>query len=149
LLCFVHQVSLLRALAGPVEEVSAVGDGSTVSLTLRMATGIVAQSVLTWSSPGPAAQPEAPLFGTGGRLDVVVDYDTDQGGCVLWTPAYSDHRGKENYYDSHRLIVEDWLDAIRTGAEPVVPGWEGLADLVVVAAAEESLEWGGALVEIP
>jgi predicted dehydrogenase len=144
-----HQVSLLRSLAGPVEAVAAAGDQGTVVLTLRMAGGVDAQSVLTWSSPGPAAQAEATLFGTGGRLDVVVDYEADKGGCAVWTPAYSEHRGKENYYDSHRLIVVDWLNAIRTGAEPIVPGREGLADLAVIAAAAESLEKAGALVPVP
>jgi predicted dehydrogenase len=143
-----HQVSLLRGLGGPVEAVAAVGDTNTVALTLRMTSGTVAQSVLTWSGPGPAAQAEATVLGTGGRLDVVVDYEGNEGGCHVWTPAATERLGKENYYDSHRVMVLDWLDAIRTGAEPVVPGEEGLADLAVIAAAEESLGNGGSFVDI-
>ncbi|WP_326950108.1 Gfo/Idh/MocA family oxidoreductase [Amycolatopsis sp. NBC_01307] len=144
-----HQVSLLRRLGGPVAAVAAAGDDDTVALTLRMASGVTAQSLLTWSVPGAAAQAEATVLGTGGRLDVVVDYDADEGGCHVWTPAGSEHTGKENYYDSHRLMVEDWLAAIRAGAEPVVPGREGRADLAVVLAATESLERGGGFVEVP
>jgi len=143
-----HQVSLLRGLGGPVEAVAAVGDTNTVALTLRMTSGAVAQSVLTWSGPGPAAQAEATVLGTGGRLDVVVDYEGNEGGCHVWTPTAAERLGKENYYDSHRLMVMDWLDAIRTGTEPVVPGAEGLADLAVVVAAAESLANGGAFVDL-
>jgi predicted dehydrogenase len=143
-----HQVSLLRALVGPVEAVAADGDLGTVALTLRMRSGVVAQSMLSWSSPGPAAQAEATVLGTGGRLDVVVDYEGDEGGCLVWTPTSSEHGGKENYYDSHRLMVLDWLESIRTGAEPVVPGEEGMADLAVVVAAAESLAKGGASVAV-
>jgi len=119
-----------------------------VALTLVLAGGVVAQSLLTWASPGPAAQAEATVVGTGGRLDVVVDYDGHEGGCRLWTPTGSENPGAENYYDSHRLIVDDWLRAIDTGGEPVVPGREGLADLAVVLAAADSLEQGGALVPV-
>jgi len=144
-----HQVSLLRCLGGPVEAVAAVGDaGGAVSLTLRLASGIIAQSLLTWHSPGPAAQAEATALGTGGRLDVMVDYEAHEGGARVWTAGEVEHRGKENYYDSHRVMVTDWLRAIESGAEPVVPGREGLADLAVVLAAAESLARGGAYVEV-
>ncbi|MFD9700098.1 Gfo/Idh/MocA family protein [Lentzea sp. NPDC059081] len=143
-----HQVSLLRRLGGAVEAVSATGNADTVSLTLRMASGVVAQSLLTWSVPGPAAQAEATVLGSGGRLDVVVDYDNDEGGCHVWTPAGTERLGKENYYDSHRLMIEDWLGAISTSRAPVVPGAEGLEDLAVVLAAAESVANGGAFVEV-
>jgi predicted dehydrogenase len=143
-----HQVSLLRHLGGPVEAVAAAGGSDTVSLTLRMASGVVAQSVLTWSSPGPWAQAEATVLGSEGRLDVVVDYEAHDGGCDIWTPGRAERLRDENYYDSHRSIVEDWLRAISASAEPVVPGREGLADLAVVLAAAESLEKDGVFVEI-
>lgn len=153
-----HQVSLIRRLAGPVASVSASVPGSasasggrpldTVALTLRLESGVVAQSVLTWASPGPPAQAEATVLGSAGRLDVVVDYQGRTGGCVTWTPGGLDRRGAESYADSHVAIVTDWVDAIRTGAEPRVSGREGLADLAVVAAAAASLENGGAFVPV-
>ncbi|GHH38706.1 Gfo/Idh/MocA family protein [Lentzea cavernae] len=143
-----HQVSLVRCLGGPVRAVSAAGGADMVSLTLMMASGVVAQSLLTWSSPGPADQAEATVIGSGGRLDVLVDYDADGGGCDIWTPGGTSLLGKENYYDSHRLMVEDWLQAISSGTEPVVPGNEGLEDLRVVLAAARSLDEGGGFVEV-
>jgi len=147
-----HQVSLIRQLAGPVDEVSAAlsagGSLDTVTLTLRLNSGLVAQSVITWHSPGPWDQAEATVIASGGRLDVVVDYEGQTGGCVTWTPGGTDRVGAENYYDSHRLIVDDWINAVRRGTEPCVPGAEGLEDLAVVAAAAESLDHDGAFVPV-
>ncbi|WP_307868714.1 Gfo/Idh/MocA family protein [Umezawaea beigongshangensis] len=147
-----HQVSLIRHLSGPVEVVTAHPAGGRASdavvLTLRMTSGGIATSLLTWSSPGPAVQTEATVVGTGGRLDVVVDYGGTGGACRLWTPDGSESRGAENYYDSHRLVVDDWLRAIRVGGEAVVPGREGFDDLAVVLAAVDSLERDGAPVAV-
>lgn len=147
-----HQVSLIRQLGGPVGEVSAAVSAGpsldTVTLTLRLDSGVVAQSVMTWHSPGPWDQAEATVIATGGRLDVVVDYAGHAGGCVTWTPDGAERQGTENYYDSHRLIVDDWIDAVRRGGEPCVPGSEGLEDLAVIAAAGHSLDRGGAFVPV-
>jgi predicted dehydrogenase len=149
-----HQVSLLRQLAGPVASVAttrsaAAGESvDTLLLTLRLTSGVVAQSVLTWHSPGPWGQAEATVFGSGGRLDVVVDYEQDKGGCVTWTPRGVAREGAENYYESHISILSDWIGAIRDGRNPRVPGQEGLADLAVVAAATESLATGGGFVAV-
>lgn len=147
-----HQVSLIRQLGGPVAAVSAVvSAGSsldTVTLTLRMESGVVAQSILTWHSPGPWGQPEATVIAAGGRLDVVVDYEGQAGGCATWTPDGAGRQGAENYYDSHVAMVHDWTTAVRDGTEPRVSGREGLADLAVVAAAGASLENEGAFTPV-
>jgi predicted dehydrogenase len=147
-----HQVSLIRQLGGPVAEVSAAVSAGrsldTVTLTLQLESGVVAQSILTWHSPGPWDQAEATVIASGGRLDVVVDYEGQAGGCATWTPDGPARTGAENYYDSHVSIVNDWIDAIRQGASPCVPGGEGLEDLAVVAAAAASLENGGAFVPV-
>ncbi|SEG67669.1 Predicted dehydrogenase [Actinacidiphila yanglinensis] len=143
-----HQVSLIRQLGGPVTAVSAAGSLDTVTLTLRLDSGLVAQSLITWHSPGPWDQAEASVIAEGGRLDVVVDYEGHTGGCVTWTPGGTDRQGAENYYDSHRLIVEDWIDAVRNGTGSRVPGAEGLEDLAVVAAAAESLDHDGAFIPV-
>lgn len=147
-----HQVSLIRQLGGPVTAVSAAvpagGSLDTVTLTLRLDSGLVAQSLITWHSPGPWNQAEATVIAAGGRLDVVVDYEGHTGGCVTRTPGGTDRQGAENYYDSHRLIVEDWIDAVRNGTESRVPGAEGLEDLAVVAAAAESLDHDGAFIPV-
>ncbi|MGC4938722.1 Gfo/Idh/MocA family protein [Kribbella sp. DT2] len=143
-----HQVSLIRQLAGPVVAVSAVGSHETLSLTLQLASGITAQSLLTWQSPGTWDQTEATVFGETGRLDVVVDYEQHLGGCALWTPARSEHRGAENYYASHAAIVNDWAAAIEHHRDPLVDGTEGSADLAVVLAAADSLAADGAFVSL-
>lgn len=149
-----HQVSLLRQLGGPVTAVAATRSAydsdslDTLLLTLKLESGVAAQSVLTWHSPGPWDQPEATVFGTGGRLDVVVDYEQNKGGCVTWTPAGVTREGAENYYGSHVSIVTDWISAIRNGRQPLVSGQDGLADLAVVVAAAGSLAANGGFVAV-
>ncbi|GAB3825930.1 Gfo/Idh/MocA family protein [Kribbella italica] len=143
-----HQVSLIRQLAGPVVAVSAVGSHETLALTLQLESGITAQSLLTWQSPGTWDQTEATVFGETGRLDVVVDYEQHLGGCALWTPDRNEQRGAENYYASHASIVNDWATAIQEHRDPLVHGDEGLADLAAVLAAANSLEENGAFVEV-
>ncbi|MWA02692.1 hypothetical protein F8568_020395 [Actinomadura sp. LD22] len=147
-----HQVSLIRQLGGPVASVSAAVSAGraldTVTLTLRLESGVVAQSVLTWHSPGPWDQAEATIIASGGRLDVVVDYEKHAGGCVIWTPEGPGRRGAENYYDSHTLIAADWIGAITGGAQPRVPGREGLEDLAVIEAAAASLDAEGAFTPV-
>jgi predicted dehydrogenase len=144
-----HQVSLIRQLGGPVAAVSAAGPSrDTIALTLRLESGVVAQSILTWHSQGPSDQAEATVIATDGRLDVIVDYEGKAGGCATWRPHGADRRGAENYFDSHVSIVRDWLGAIGQGSEPRVPGREGLADLAAVAAAESSLANDGAFVPV-
>ncbi|MEV8378752.1 Gfo/Idh/MocA family oxidoreductase [Kribbella sp. NPDC056861] len=143
-----HQVSLIRQLAGSVSAVSAVGSHETLSLTLRLDSGIVAQSLLTWQSPGTWDQSEATLYGDAGRLDVVVDYEQHQGGYALWTPDRTERLGNENYYDSHASIVNDWAAAIQESRDPLVIGEEGLEDLAVVIAAADSLQADGAFIDV-
>ncbi len=143
-----HQVSLIRQLAGPVSAVSAVGSNETLMLTLQLESGVVAQSLLTWSSPGTWDQTEATVFGAKGRLDVVVDYEQHNGGCSLWTVDGAQRDGAENYYDSHASILDDWAGAIHEGREPIVSGEEGLEDLAVVSAAAASLQAGGTFVPV-
>ncbi|MDN3353656.1 Gfo/Idh/MocA family oxidoreductase [Actinomadura sp. DC4] len=144
-----HQVSLIRRLGGEVASVSAAAvSPGTVTLTLRLDGGVVAQSILTWHSPGPPGRPEATVIGSAGRLDVIVDYEGASGGCATWTPGGADHRGAEYYGDSHTAIVNDWIGAINSGNEPRVPGREGLEDLAVVAAATTSLGERGAFVPV-
>ena len=143
-----HQVSLIRQLAGPVAAVSAVGSHETLTLTLQLASGVVAQSLLTWQSPGTWDQAEATVYGDSGRLDVVVDYEQHQGGYALWTPDRTERLGSENYYDSHASIVNDWAAAIQQTRDPLVVGEEGLEDLAVVIAAADSLRTNGAFVEV-
>jgi predicted dehydrogenase len=134
-----HHTSLARQLAGEIAAVSAArtaGDGAreTLALTLHFASGVLGQALYVWGSPQDPAQPEASAFATRGRVDVHVDYEGDSTG--------------ENYYDSHRSIVADWVAAVRDGRPPLVDGTQGLRDLEVVLAAQRSLDEGGRVVAL-
>ena len=134
-----HHTSLARQLAGEVAGVSAAwttGEGAveTLALTLHFASGVLGQALYVWGSPQDSGQAEGSAYGTRGRIDVHVDYDGDAPG--------------ENYYDSHRAIVADWVAAIRDARPPLVSGAEGLRDLEVVLAARQSLDEGGRVVAL-
>jgi predicted dehydrogenase len=158
-----HHASLLRFLGGPITQVSAQAstpdpaatagrDGmDTFLLTIRFASGLAAQSLYSWTAFPLAAEAEGIVFGSRGRLEIRVDYDTDQGGAFLWDSGRPGGRAispAENYYDSHTSIVEDWVAAIRSGGKPLVSVDDGLADLAVVLAAGRSLDNGGRPVEV-
>ena len=173
-----HHTSLLRYLGGPITQVSAQastpahnrtlasetsratvatqatdGDGrvDTFLLTVRFASGLAAQSLYSWTAFPVTAEAEGTVLGSRGRIEIRVDYDTDRGVATLWDERSPDGRAispAENYYDSHRSIVEDWAAAIRSGGRPRVTLDDGLADLAVVLAAGRSLEDGGRPVEV-
>ncbi|HXP57158.1 MAG TPA: Gfo/Idh/MocA family oxidoreductase [Streptosporangiaceae bacterium] len=152
-----HHTSLLRYLGGPIGQVSAVashaaeGRADTLLLTARFASGLTAQSLYSWTAFSLAAEAEGTVFGSRGRIEIRVDYDTDQGGAALWDERAPGGRAispAENYYDSHRSIVEDWASAISSGGRPLVSVDDGLADLAVVLAAGRSLEAGGQPVDV-
>ena len=125
---------------------TAAGERDAVALTLALRSGVVAQLLMTWISPSPGPDVEAAVYGTEGRLDVVVDYEGRGGTCRLNDEVIQPTA--ENYYDTHRAIVADWAAAIRTGTDPVVTGGEALDDLRVVEAARASLLQSGAAVEV-
>ena len=146
-----HHTSLLRFLGGPVSRVSATasrasgaGAGETLLLTLEFGSGLAAQSLYSWQAFPAEPEAEATVFGTGGRIEIRVAYDSAQGGAYLRDAAGGRPiSAAENYYDSHRLIIADWASAIASGGTPAVSVADALADLAVVLAARRSLENGG------
>ena len=154
-----HHTSLLRFLGGPITEVTAqasapggrgsggaAGTADTLLLTVRFASGLAAQSLYSWTAFAREAEAEGTVVGSRGRIEIRVSYDSDGGGAYLWDADHPDGRAiapAENYYDSHRAIVEDWVTAIRSGGKPLVTVDDGLADLAVVLAAGRSLQAGG------
>jgi UDP-N-acetyl-2-amino-2-deoxyglucuronate dehydrogenase len=156
-----HHTSLLRQLGGEIASVSAHasttrtecgGDsGETVLLTARFRSGLVGQSLYSWGTPALDDQAEATIFGSAGRIDVRVSYQADLGharhydGTSLTGVALSP---AENYYDSHRLIVDDWVSAITEHRPPMVTVADAYVDLAVVLAAAMSLSERGRGVEI-
>jgi UDP-N-acetylglucosamine 3-dehydrogenase len=149
-----HHASLVRQLGGEVRAVSAMASTGpaardVVLLNLELETGTPAQCLYCWASPGDDAHAEASVYGLEGRIDVLVDYEGRGGRAVAWPPALlGTATAGENYYDSHRAIVDDWIAAATGGRAPLVDGGEGLSDLAVVLAAQRSLRDGGRVVEI-
>jgi predicted dehydrogenase len=143
-----HHTSLLRRLAGEVAAVSATPGRSvadTLGLTVRFASGVLGQSLYTWTTPPTGVETEAVVYGTAGRIEIGVAYDSAEGSAVLITPGAPPEPlvTGEYYYDTHRAIVADFAAAITGDRLPVVDVADALADLEVVLAAAESLHDGG------
>lgn len=167
-----HHVSMLRQLGGEVVSVSALSSGAdgmmatpgtasaqgtgsgrardTVTVSMRFASGLVAQSLYCWTTPALPVETEGLVLGSEGRIEIRVSYESAEGRAWLFDkPGPAEPiSAAENYYDSHLSIVEDWLSAIRTGAPPAVSVEEALADLEVVLAAARSLNEDGQAVSL-
>ena len=156
-----HHTSLLRQLGGEVTAVAAqhssapedAGDGGaeTVLVTIRFVSGLIAQSLYSWGTAALADEVEATVFGSQARIDVHVSYEADLGHARRFdtqTPQGTAISPPENYYDSHRLMVDDWVAAITEGRRPLVTFADAAADLAVVLAAATSLRSGGDFVEV-
>jgi predicted dehydrogenase len=156
-----HHTSLLRRLGGEITAVAAqhstapedAGDGGveTVLLTVRFASGLIAHSVYSWGATALVDEVEATVFGSKARIDVHVSYEADLGHAHYFdaqTPQGTAISPPENYYDSHRLMVDDWVAAITEERRPLVTFADAAADLAVVLAAATSLQSGGGFVEV-
>jgi UDP-N-acetyl-2-amino-2-deoxyglucuronate dehydrogenase len=148
-----HHTSLLRILGGPVSQVAAERSGAdqaeTLMLTVRFASGLAAQSLYSWTAFPLEPETEATVFGSRGRISIRVSYDSEQGGaCLRDSAGGRPICAPEGYYASHRLMIEDWVSAIRSGGRPLVDVSDGLADLAVVLAARRSLADGGRAVAV-
>ena len=146
-----HHASLLRQLAGEVDAVGAQAapGGETVLVTTRFRSGLVAHSIYSWESQAIDGEAEATVFGSAGRIDIRVSYDSDAGGAIRYGAGKTQILSQaENYYDSHRLIIDDWVAAIAERRSPVVTIEDAQRDLEVVLAARRSLEQNGRLVPL-
>lgn len=157
-----HHTSLLRALGGEIVSVAAQSSAPAVSpnrgvnpetvvVTARFASGLVAHSLYCWGTPAVGIECEGVVFGTEGRLEIRVSYESCDGCAVLVDGserAPTSISAPENYYDSHRSIILDWVSAIRDGHVPRVTVADALKDLEVVIAARQSVELDGAIVRI-
>jgi UDP-N-acetyl-2-amino-2-deoxyglucuronate dehydrogenase len=144
-----HHMSLLRQF-GEIVAVNAQSTprrdpadiGETVLLTAWFASGLVGQSLYSWGTPEFDGDVEGTVYGSTARIDIRVSYKSTAGQAVRFDDAVPDGRvisQPENYYDSHRLIIEDWVTAIRDNRDPLVGVDEALADLRAVVAAQTSL----------
>lgn len=156
-----HHTSLLRQLGGEITAVSAqhsiapedADDRAveTVLLTVRFASGLVGHSLYSWGAAALLDEAEATVFGAEARIEVRVSYDADLGHAHVFdadAPKGAAISAPENYYDSHRLMVDDWVAAITEERRPLVTFADAAADLAVVFAATASLRAGGGFVEV-
>ena len=154
----VHTVDLLLWLMGPVHRVyaraitalHAIETEDTLVATLEFASGAVG-TLEAATSAYPGYKRRVELTGSEGTIilehDRVVSADlqtpTDEfssGGEVdenasANSPVVSDVRG-------HRLIIEDFLQAIRTNGTPRCDGREGRKSVALVQAIYESSRTG-------
>lgn len=155
-----HHTSLLRQLGGEIVAVSARRSRSlgadqqaaeTVLVDSHFASGLVAQSLYSWGAAALDDEAEATVFGSRARLEIRVAYEQALGGAYRIGPTRGDAvalSAPENYYDSHRWIIEDWVACIADGGRPVVTLADARSDLAVVAAAARSLAQDGRTVAV-
>lgn len=156
-----HHMSLLRQLGGEITAVSTVPSRSatsretaaeTLAVTVLFASGLAGQSLYSWVTHPVDGDCEGMVFGSKGRIEIRVAYDGERGGAWLWESGGGTSESispPENYYDSHGRIIEDWVEAIRTGKPPRVGLAEARADLAAVVAAQRSLRAAGLFVQVP
>jgi len=80
-----HHTSMLRRLAGEVVAVAASGDSArdTVSLTTRFASGVTAPVAVQLGHAGRRGRDRGYRFRHRRRIDIQVDYETNDGRAVL------------------------------------------------------------------
>ncbi len=156
-----HQTSMLRQLGGEIVGVSAEMSrpisspdrgGETVLVTSRFASGLAAQSFYSWGTVGLDDDAEGTVFGSKARIEVRVAYDGVHGGAYCFSGTGESAVAispPENYFDTHRVIIDDWVSCIRHGGVPVVTPDEARKDVAVVVAATQSLAEDGHAVEVP
>ncbi|MDP9348801.1 MAG: Gfo/Idh/MocA family oxidoreductase [Gemmatimonadota bacterium] len=160
----IHTVDLLLWLLGDVARVSgrtrtALHDievEDTALALLEFTSGAVATLEATTAAyPGYPRRLE--LSGTGGT--VVVEHDRVVSADLREPPAEPLPRGEADANASassavisdvraHRRVLEDFLDAVRTGAPPLCDGREGRRSVEVVEAVYRSARTGEP-VELP
>ncbi|WP_168122863.1 Gfo/Idh/MocA family oxidoreductase [Paenibacillus sp. HB172176] len=143
----IHDLDFLRWSLGKVSSVYALHSANAEQeyslVTLRFASGAVANVEGHWGYPGPF-QTKAEIAGDGGviRADsmksssIVIhkkDSDTGKTAAVLGSPAY------RNPYE---LQLKHFLDCIRDGSEPIVSAIDARKALELALAADESARTG-------
>jgi predicted dehydrogenase len=150
-----HVARLLRTTVGEIVEVHAYASDrregwtghDSAAVACRFASGHIGTQLYCWASPAPAGAettPELSLYGSEGWLSVHLSYEGIGGGAFLRRPGRADqwHGTGTNYYDSLAATLEDWASALRAGREPSCSLREGLADVAVMAAIQESAASG-------
>jgi predicted dehydrogenase len=143
----IHYLHLMRAWAGPVDEVMAwaapnlfvgVEGEDTVFLLLRFRSGAVGTLTNSVAAPRLPRGQWAWVTGTEGSLGV------NQGGRALWLRGPGGGRFRAFLRDRRGLQAQlgEFVAAVRDGRPPSLPPDSARADLALVLAAYRSLETG-------
>jgi predicted dehydrogenase/flavin reductase (DIM6/NTAB) family NADH-FMN oxidoreductase RutF len=155
-------------LAGAPGQVNTqLGGEDGAAVLLRFPTGPLAQLHISWSAVAPAGRPNVEILGERGALQIWFD----RPYLLLTTPLPAGHwshklgrvlpwrlrRHLTRFLPQvrrrrlcvprgdligSRALLEDFIHAITTGAEPRVTGRDGLEDLRIVHAAYQALRTG-------
>jgi predicted dehydrogenase len=160
----IHTVDLLHWLIGPVRRVSArtatlrhaIEVEDTVMAVLECASGaLLTYEATTAAYPGYPRRIE--LTTTEGTIVVehsdVIAVDGIKGADDLLSRAPASTNAAESSpvvddVRGHRRLIEDFVDAVRTGRDPACSGREARHSLALAMAMYESARAGGRPVEL-
>lgn len=160
--CWLHQVDLIRWLAGPVQQVSAdwqlgaihsIESEDVVNAILCFqsgATGVVRAATAFW--PGYTERIE--IHGTHGSTIVasgkLITWDVQHDRGDPAPPGAEDTSGASNPMEVSVVPLErqfmNFADSIRNGRKPLVSGEQGLAALQIVKAIYDACRTGQRIV---
>jgi len=148
----VYAINAARYLSGkePVEVVATsfatAGDErfkeveETMTLEMRFAEDFIASCLTTYSFSCNRYR----VYGTRGQIES--EPMQSYGGNRLWQVSRADRKEVEYEPVNHFAAEMDHLsECVRSGAEPLTPGEEGLADIKITTAAYESARTGRAV----
>lgn len=147
----IHEIDRLNWLTGGIESVQARTDRlardfeceDTAVLSLRFENGSLGSIEATTATIGGESGLE--LNGTDGSITLrgstITHFETGEGEQDLDTADYE-------WGDAHEVTIQDFVDALREGREPMIPGIEARRAVDVIFAAYESAKRGGEEIKI-
>ncbi|PYI55092.1 Gfo/Idh/MocA family protein [Paenibacillus flagellatus] len=145
----IHDIDWMRSMLGEATSVYADVRRSPglqcASAAIRFECGAIATLEAMWGYPGPF-EAAAEAAGAGGLLRT--DGPPDPTSAAR--PASAGSAGAEGVAipgsaagaDPYRLELEHFVRCIRTGEEPIVGAWDGVAAVALACAALESARTG-------
>jgi predicted dehydrogenase len=143
----IHHLHLMRAWAGPVDQVMAwappnvfagIEGEETIFLLLRFRSGAVGTLANSIAAPRLPRGQWAWVTGTEGSLGV------NHGGRALWLRGRGGGRFRAFVRDRRGLVAQlaEFIASVREGRPPGLPPESARVDLALVLAAYRSLETG-------
>jgi predicted dehydrogenase len=76
-------------------------------------------------------------------------YDSETGPTKSWTPVIPNTLLFDEEFGGFTGLIENFLQAIRGGAQPLVTGWDGYRAYEMLVASELSLARNGEIIKLP